>query len=81
MRSKYGDVFERETIERWLADHGPACPLSGRPLGRGDLFPYASKVGRGMGGRMRARKTVRGYICVFRVRVCVRVCARARVWK
>jgi hypothetical protein len=27
VRSKYGDVFERETIERWLTDHGPSCPV------------------------------------------------------
>jgi hypothetical protein len=34
-----GDNFERQTIQKYLKDHGEVCPISGRPLTLSDLTP------------------------------------------
>ena len=39
VRSPYGDVFERETIETWLRTLGSVCPITGRALRQEDLVP------------------------------------------
>eukprot|EP00755_Sulcionema_specki_P033076 Sspe_Gene.20320::Locus_7448_Transcript_1_1_Confidence_1.000_Length_2122::g.20320::m.20320 len=35
--SPYGHVYERDTIEQWLAKMGSTCPFTGKPLGKDDL--------------------------------------------
>jgi hypothetical protein len=37
VRSPYGNVFERSTIELWLAEQGHICPLTGKHLALDDL--------------------------------------------
>merc|ERR1719183_2902305 len=32
LRSPYGHVFERETLENWVQMCGSVCPLTGQPL-------------------------------------------------
>jgi hypothetical protein len=34
-----GPVFERATIELWLATRGSVCPITGEPLSKDDLQP------------------------------------------
>eukprot|EP00759_Apiculatamorpha_spiralis_P001331 PhF_6_TR1049/c0_g1_i1/m.2163 len=35
----YGNVFENDTIQQWIAQNGCICPLSGKPLRPEDLKP------------------------------------------
>ena len=35
--SPYGHNFEKDTIEMWLNQQGPVCPITGRPLNPTDL--------------------------------------------
>eukprot|EP00331_Platyophrya_macrostoma_P014543 CAMPEP_0176416634 /NCGR_PEP_ID=MMETSP0127-20121128/6452_1 /TAXON_ID=938130 /ORGANISM="Platyophrya macrostoma, Strain WH" /LENGTH=609 /DNA_ID=CAMNT_0017796725 /DNA_START=42 /DNA_END=1871 /DNA_ORIENTATION=+ len=37
MLSPYGQVFDRETIEMWLKQQGPVCPITGKPLSMDQL--------------------------------------------
>lgn len=37
MKSPYGQVFEKDTIEKWLKENGNTCPITGKPLKIGDL--------------------------------------------
>lgn len=39
VRSPYGQVFERATIELWLATRGSICPITNKPLTLADLQP------------------------------------------
>ena len=39
LRSPAGHVFEAETIEVWLREHGPVCPVSRSPLALEQLEP------------------------------------------
>lgn len=41
VRSPYGHVFERATIELWLRTRGQVCPLTHEPLTLQDLRPDA----------------------------------------
>ena len=37
VRSPYGHVFEKQTIEAWLQQNGEKCPMTGKPLTSADL--------------------------------------------
>lgn len=37
MKSPYGQVFEKDTIEKWLKENGNTCPITGKPLKSEDL--------------------------------------------
>lgn len=37
--SPYGHTFEKETIEQWIRQQGPVCPITGKPLRIEDLKP------------------------------------------
>jgi len=37
VRSPYGQVFEKDTIEMWLRQQGNVCPITGKPLSPEDL--------------------------------------------
>jgi hypothetical protein len=37
--SPYGHTFEKETIEQWLKQQGPVCPITGKSLHVEDLKP------------------------------------------
>jgi hypothetical protein len=39
LRSPAGHVFEAATLELWMREHGPVCPVSGAPLAFEDLQP------------------------------------------
>lgn len=39
VRSPYGQVFERATIELWLTTRGSICPITNQPLTLADLKP------------------------------------------
>ncbi|RHY15046.1 hypothetical protein DYB32_010795, partial [Aphanomyces invadans] len=41
VKSPYGHVFERHVIEKWIQDYGHRCPITGEPLGHGQLTPDA----------------------------------------
>jgi hypothetical protein len=37
--SPYGHTFEKETIDQWIKQQGPVCPITGKPLHIEDLKP------------------------------------------
>ena len=39
IKSIYGHVFDRTTIEQWIQQQGHICPLTGAPLAESDLKP------------------------------------------
>ena len=41
VRSPYGHVYERATIELWLEQQGSVCPMTGQPLAAEDLVADA----------------------------------------
>ena len=52
VRTPYGDVFERETIETWLQTLGSVCPLTHEPLTLDDLEPDVEIAQRAMAYRL-----------------------------
>jgi len=32
LRSPYGNVFEKKTLEKWIASCGSVCPVTGKDL-------------------------------------------------
>jgi hypothetical protein len=46
VRSKYGDVFERGTIEMWLDQQGQVCPITGNALSKEDLTEDRELINR-----------------------------------
>eukprot|EP00812_Abedinium_dasypus_P003500 NODE_1431_length_1143_cov_336.339154.p1 GENE.NODE_1431_length_1143_cov_336.339154~~NODE_1431_length_1143_cov_336.339154.p1 ORF type:complete len:259 (-),score=71.61 NODE_1431_length_1143_cov_336.339154:352-1104(-) len=41
VRSPYGHLFEKKTLERWLNNCGSVCPITGQPLALEDCLPDA----------------------------------------
>ncbi|EQC42122.1 hypothetical protein SDRG_00962 [Saprolegnia diclina VS20] len=39
LKSPYGHVFERKVVEKWFNNYGSRCPVTGEPLGLGQLVP------------------------------------------
>ncbi|KDO27104.1 hypothetical protein SPRG_07815 [Saprolegnia parasitica CBS 223.65] len=39
LKSPYGHVFERKVVEKWFTNYGSRCPVTGEPLGLGQLVP------------------------------------------
>lgn len=38
MKSPYGQVYENDTIVKWLKENGNTCPITGKPLKIEDLI-------------------------------------------
>lgn len=39
VRSPYGHLFEKKTLERWITNCGSVCPITNKPLNMSDVTP------------------------------------------